>query len=343
MGHVLGGHPRAPGPDGPVEAPLLNVYAAGKQLGPLRQHELRHVRPASQHQVRRGLHRRLFPGLRAPAVGKVLGTLRVPLGQHLFLGDLWKAGKGGVEGGYPIGDGAGPLGTAPHRLPAARLELRTLVPVRDNAGAFLADVHGPGRPVSIIRALLFFGPFQLGHDQLNELPAVGAGDEVMPLAVRRLLLPPDAPRFYRRGGGHEDLPVRGVGLGPLDGQVHRVRLLLGGPRILVHLVQKQVAGGRAGQAGRGVGPGEIDRHTPEFQPLGGAFVLQVLLRQRRGALNHGLQLGFHCPLHQRVGGIDQTASAVWEPWPMKASTSCLRMRYCTPIRVCLSWLLRSSA
>ena len=251
----------------------------------------------------------VLPGLGQPAVHKVVEHLGVVLDLQELPDHLLKRREGRIQGIHPEGHAPGGLAVPADKLPSPGPQHGGLIPVGEDAAALLADVPRPPGPLDHVRLFLLAGPFQLGKFQLDVGPAVGAGHEIVLLGLGGLLGPPDQPRFQGGGAGHEDLPVQPVALGALDRQGYGVGFLLGGAGVLVHLIQEQIPDGGGGQVCRAVGAGEVDGHP--VKPLGQilALVGPVFGRQRRAALEHGLQLGLHRPLGQLVGGIHHHGGA----------------------------------
>ena len=275
VGDILRGEIVPPCPDGPVDAVLLNVYASGQELRPFRDGQLRQVRLALQHQVRIRFQFRILPRLRQPAVREVLKEVRVILACQEGFHDLRKADEGGIKGVDPEGHFPCELGVFLDHPPLPVAEHLRLVPVCDHALAFLADVNGELRPVCVAHALIA-GEVDLLPFQLYHLAAVWAWHKVVLHLVRCFHGFPDVPGLERGGAGDVDLPVA-EGLSPLPGQRDRVRLLLRGSWIFVHLIKEQVSDGPAGQLGRAVGADHIQEHSVKLQlRLGGDRVPEPL-------------------------------------------------------------------
>ena len=198
VGDVLGGQVIPPGPDGVVDAGLLDVDSGGQEPCPLGDDELRQRGLPLQDKVCVGLQLCVLPRLREPAVGEVLEEVGVIFAGEKGFDHLRKPDEGAVEGVDPEGHLAGELGLFLHCAPLPVAEHLRLVPVGDDAVAVLAFIDGELRPVCVGHAV-FIWEFDLLPDQFDVLPAMGAGHEIMPDLVCGLHGFPDVPGL--QGGG----------------------------------------------------------------------------------------------------------------------------------------------
>ena len=158
-----------------------------------------------------------------------------------FFCNFRKTGKWGIEGIYPKCDGAGEARIFSHISPLPISQHGGLVAVGNDPAAFLADIGCELCTVRVGHASVFFRPLDLCKLQLDVLPAMGARNKIVFLHVRCFFGFPDVAASQGRGAAHVYFAVRDEGLGTFTGQADGVSFFLASRRVLVHLIEEQVA------------------------------------------------------------------------------------------------------